>query len=139
MLPSFVHVRCSKAGTLVHLGHAASTRPDYIQQHACAATLGDTCTQSKPEPWQGFAERAAGLVDLNERALTLRTGGLRSDDDDGGGRGYPDQYGQGGRCGAAGCLIAMLRGLQLGFYAVSHVCPGRPVRSGPFAPTRAVF
>ena len=47
---------------------------------------------------QGFAERAAGLVDLNERALTLRTGGLRSDDDDGGGRSYPDQYGQGGRC-----------------------------------------
>ena len=37
-------------------------------------------------------------MDLNERALTLRTGGLRSDDDDGGGRGYPDQYGQGGRC-----------------------------------------
>jgi len=48
---------------------------------------------------EGFAERAAGLVDLNERALTLRTGGLRGEDDDAGPRGsyqdgqYPNQRG----------------------------------------------
>jgi translation initiation factor 3 subunit C len=34
-----------------------------------------------------FADRAATMVDLNERALTLRTGGLRDTEDDGG-RGY---------------------------------------------------
>ena len=48
--------------------------------------------------WQAlaedFADRAGGLVDLNERALTLRTGGLRGEDDDAGPRGgYQDgQY-----------------------------------------------
>ncbi len=42
---------------------------------------------------EGFAERAAGLVDLNERALTLRTGGLRGEEDDAGPRG-PYQDGQ---------------------------------------------
>lgn len=69
---------------------------------------------------QGFAERAAGLVDLNERALTLRTGGLRSDDDDGGGRSYPDQYGQGGRCAPAcfaACVREVARLARLGIWA----------------------
>ncbi len=56
---------------------------------------------------EGFAERAAGLVDLNERALTLRTGGLRGDDDDagprgGGGGGYQD----GGSYGGRGCGLS---------------------------------
>jgi hypothetical protein len=43
---------------------------------------------------EGFAERAANLVDLNDRAYTMRAGGLRSDEDDAGPRGgYQDgQY-----------------------------------------------
>jgi hypothetical protein len=43
---------------------------------------------------EDFADRAGALVDLNERALTLRTGGLRGDEDDAGPRGgYQDgQY-----------------------------------------------
>lgn len=49
-----------------------------------------------------FVDRAAGLVDMNERALQLRTGNIRGEDDDdrrgGGGRGYDDGgYGGGGR------------------------------------------
>jgi hypothetical protein len=57
---------------------------------------------------EGFAERAAGLVDLNERALTLRTGGLRGEDDDAGprGGGYQDG-GQGGFSGGRGCVPTM--------------------------------
>ena len=40
---------------------------------------------------EDFADRAGALVDLNERALTLRTGGLRGEDDDAGPRGgYQD-------------------------------------------------
>lgn len=48
---------------------------------------------------EGFAERAANLVDLNDRAYTMRAGGLRNDDDDAGPRGgyqdgqYPNQRG----------------------------------------------
>jgi len=41
-----------------------------------------------------FADKAATMVDLNERALTLRTGGMRESEDDMG-RGY--QEGGGGR------------------------------------------
>lgn len=53
---------------------------------------------------EGFAERAAGLVDLNERALTLRTGGLRGEEDDAGPRGpYQDGQYSGGRGGCAPC------------------------------------
>lgn len=36
-----------------------------------------------------FADKAATMVDLNERALTLRTGGLRDSEDDMG-RGYQE-------------------------------------------------
>ena len=36
-----------------------------------------------------FADKAATIVDLNERALTLRTGGLRDGEDDMG-RGYQE-------------------------------------------------
>ncbi len=53
---------------------------------------------------EGFAERAAGLVDLNERALTLRTGGLRGEEDDAGPRGpYQDGQYSGNRGGCAPC------------------------------------
>ncbi len=41
-----------------------------------------------------FADKAGTMVDLNERALTLRTGGMRDSEDDMG-RGY--QEGGGGR------------------------------------------
>ncbi|BDA51264.1 Eukaryotic translation initiation factor 3 subunit C [Coccomyxa sp. Obi] len=52
---------------------------------------------------EGFAERAAGLVDLNERALTLRTGGLRGEEDDAGPRGpYQDGQYPGNRGGGRG-------------------------------------
>ncbi|CAL8466376.1 g5912 [Coccomyxa elongata] len=52
---------------------------------------------------EGFAERAAGLVDLNERALTLRTGGLRGEEDDAGPRGpYQDGQYSGNRGGGRG-------------------------------------
>ncbi|DBA87382.1 hypothetical protein WJX77_002170 [Trebouxia sp. C0004] len=46
-----------------------------------------------------FADKAATMVDLNERALTLRTGGMRESEDDMG-RGY--QEGGGGRRGGRG-------------------------------------
>ena len=41
-----------------------------------------------------LADRAAALVDLNERALALRTGGIREPDDDrDNGRGGPGGFG----------------------------------------------
>lgn len=54
-----------------------------------------------------MADKAAIIVDLNERALAYRTGGLRDTDDDGAGGGRRrgqawEEDGQGGRGGRGG-------------------------------------
>jgi translation initiation factor 3 subunit C len=56
--------------------------------------------QTRPDPsspaqhlGMQFADKANIMVDLNERALAFRTGGLRDDDDDGRRRGNRDQVG----------------------------------------------
>mmetsp|Transcript_33430 Transcript_33430/g.84725 ORF Transcript_33430/g.84725 Transcript_33430/m.84725 type:complete len:947 (-) Transcript_33430:272-3112(-) len=66
-----------------------------------------------------FADKAAVLVDLNERALAYRTGGLRDNDEEGaGGRGrrggggdrnWEGEEGQGGRGSRGGVKLGMVR------------------------------
>ncbi len=59
--------------------------------------MHSTCATRMQTLATAFADKAANLVDLNERALTLRTGGLRDEGGDEGGRGYDQGGFQGGR------------------------------------------
>jgi hypothetical protein len=59
--------------------------------------MHSTCATRMQTLATAFADKASNLVDLNERALTLRTGGLRDEGGDEGGRGYDQGGFQGGR------------------------------------------
>lgn len=64
-----------------------------------------------------FADKAAVMVDLNERALAYRTGGLRDNDEEGapgggrrrGGQQWEGEEGSGGRGARGGARLGMVR------------------------------
>lgn len=128
--------------------HRPSARAVLLQVHAVVSRLiaddGLPASHDQPtgtivvhhvEPTRlqtlagAFGEKAALLVDLNERALAMRTGALHTEDDDGDGRGGHDGGrggrgrsrmgrgggpggfgGRGGRCARGDCLPALFSG-----------------------------